>query len=228
MVPVQIDEPPRARVRTRGRVTRLTSPVGLILAGLCLLLPFMSASCTSDRTPREQWRITYTGTDLLTGGPPVVAYTDDAARTPIRDLDAAEAAEMAGALPASLPRQPLAWLAVALMALALAAAVVPSPTWRTTATAGLAIAAAVLLFGATMLARQDATDTLVTLSDGLTTSRAREVPDPQARQGALRDEIGATFRYGYGLWTALAALAAVGLANLVRVLRDPIYDRDAS
>ena len=225
---MHIDESPPARVRTRGRITRLTSPVGLILAGLCLLLPFLSASCTSDETPRVQWRITYTGADLLTGGAPVVASSDDAGRTPIRDLDDAEMAEIGGAEAASLPRQPLAWLAVALMVLALAAAVVPSPIWRTTATAGLAIAAAVLLFGATMLARQDATDTLVTLSDGLTNSRVREVPDTPARQGARHDQIESTFRYGYGLWTAIAALAAVGLANLVRVLRDPIDDRDAS
>ena len=53
---------------------RLGSPAGLVLAGLCLGLPFLSASCDSPEQPHVQWEVTYTGADVLTGGRPDVAF----------------------------------------------------------------------------------------------------------------------------------------------------------
>ena len=201
---------------------RLASPAGLILAGLCLLLPFMSASCASEERPRLQWEVTYTGADVVTGGRPDVAFTSDADQEPIHRLDDAEVRELLGTLPGPLPPQPLAWLAVALMAATLAATAWPSHTWRMTATAGLALASAVVLGGATVLARRDATDAVAAVLSRFGTS-SDESPSAVAelREWHRYAEVSDMFHYSYGFWIAVAALAAVGAANTVAVIRDP-------
>ena len=218
------DDAHRGPTRARGRAARLASPAGLILAGLCLLLPFMSASCASEEPPYFQWRATYTGADVLTGGRPEVAFTDDARREPIRTLGDTEARTKYGALPESLPPQPVAWLAVALMVAALAATAVPSPMWRRTAVAGLALAAAVVLWGATVLARRDATDAVASVLSGVGTSPRAPV-SPELRRWEWYGQVSDLVHFGYGLWTALAVLAAVGVANTVGVIRGPVRDR---
>lgn len=187
--------------------------MGLVLAGLCLLLPFLSASCAAEEPPRVQWRVTYSGVDVLTGGRPEVAFTDDADREPIHRLDDAEAVRVLGAPPTSLPAQPVAWLAVALLVAALAATALPSRSGRRTATAGLAVAAAVVLWGATALARQDATEAVSAVLSRLTTSSTAPAPTGSDHHVQVR--------YAYGTWLALASLGAVGVANTVGALRRP-------
>jgi hypothetical protein len=207
-------------------VRRLTSPAGLILAALCLLLPFMSASCAIEERRGVQWRVTYTGVDVVAGGRPEVAFTADAGKEPIHTLDDVEVGRVLGAPPAPLSPQPLGWLAAAVMAAALAATAVPSRTWRTTATAGLALAAAVLLCGATMLARRDATDAVAAVLYGTTVpSEDRPPTVPQLREWERYGQVRDTFRYEYGLWITIVALSAVGVANTVGVVRDPVRDR---
>jgi hypothetical protein len=220
-------EPARTRSRAAPLVRRLASPAGLILAGLCLLLPFLSASCASEERPRLQWRVTYTGVDVLTGGRPDVAFTEDADQEPIHTLDDAELREVLGKPPARLPQQPLAWLAVALMAAALAATALPAPGWRATATAGLALAAAVILLGATMLARQHATDAVAAVLSQVAAEPSQSPPSvSQLRQWNHYQQVRDMFRYEYGFWIATAALSAVGVANTVRAFRDPVPSRD--
>ena len=207
---------------------RLASPAGLILAGLCLLLPFMSASCATAGQPSQQWRVTYTGVDVVTGGSPEVAYTDDADQEPIHTLDDVEVRRLLGTSATPLPPQPLALLAAALMAAALAATALPSRTWRMTATAGLALAAAVVLWGATMLARHDATDAVASVISQVFAAPSAPPPTvPQVREWENYGQVRDTFRYGYGFWIAIAALSAVGVASTVGVFRDPVYDRDS-
>ena len=218
-------------VRALGRAglpaRRLAGPAGLIMAGLCLLLPFLSASCAVEEKPRVQWRVTYTGVDVLTGGRPEVAYTDDADRQPIRTMDEREANRVLGASPAPLPPQPVAWLAVALMTAALAAAALPSRMWRATATGGLALAAAVVLGGATVLARRDATDAVAAVLSGLTSTRSTpRTAGPELRAWEYYDQVADTFRYGYGFWLALVALSAVGVASTVQAVRAPLDESD--
>jgi hypothetical protein len=226
---VEVEESDRQLTPPRRRaaplVRRLGSPAGIILAGLCLLLPFVSASCGTGQRSGVQWRATYTGIDVLAGGRPTVAFTDDAAKQSIHPLDDTELRRLLGNPPAPLSPQPLAWLALALMAAALAAAALPASRWRVTATAGLSLAAVVLLWGATMFARQDALDAVARELD-----RANTAPSaPPPTVGELRaweqhnPKVGDLVHYEYGFWIAIAALSAVGVANTVRVLRDPVY-----
>ena len=214
--------------RARGPVARrLAGPVGLLLAASCLLLPFMSASCAIEERPRMQWRVTYTGADLLTGGEPDVAFTDDADERPIHRLDENATRQVIGTPPAPLPTQPVAWVAVVLMTAALAATALPSRTWRTTATAGLALAATVVLAGATVLARRDATDAVAAVVRRFTAGSPGPPPTaPELRGWEHYGQVSDTFGYGYGFWTAIAALSLVGVANTVGVIRDTARDRD--
>jgi hypothetical protein len=219
------DSRPRRRVPLLVR--RLASPAGLILAGFCLLLPFLTASCASEEEPRSQWRLTYTGIDVVTGGRPEIAMTEDADKTPIHPLDDDELEEWLGAPLDSLPTLPLAWPAAALLLAALAATAVPSRAWRTTTTGGLALAAAVLLAGATVLARHDATDTVASLGTGLVSDRvASPPPVPELRQSNYYGGVSDMFRYAWGLWITLGLLAVVGVANTVEAVRRPPADRD--
>ena len=194
--------------------------MGLVLAGLCLLLPFLSASCTSPEGPRQQWQVTYTGADVLTGGRPTVAYTEDADARPMRPLDDTELGKVLGKPPAPLPPQPVAWLAVALMVAALAAAALPSRTWRTTLTGGLALAAAIVLAGAAILARRDAADAVAAVLIPIAADSSAPAPTvPELRTWETYDEVRETVRYAYGFWLAALALAAVGVANTVEAVR---------
>ncbi|MBM2615842.1 hypothetical protein JIG36_09770 [Actinoplanes sp. LDG1-06] len=189
---------------------RLLSPAGLVLAGLCLLLPFLSASCASEGPPRVQWRVTYTGADIVAGGRPDVAFTGDADREPIHDLDGGEMKRVLGGPPAALPAQPVAWLAAALMVAALAATALRSRAWRTSLTGGLALAAAVVLWGAAVLARRDAVDAVTAVLSQVTGSRP-----PDERAGDTYEQVRALFHFTYGLWLALSVLATVGVASTV-------------
>jgi hypothetical protein len=208
-----------------GLLRRLGSPAGIILAGLCLLLPFLSASCSTEERSGVQWRATYTGVDILARGRPTIAYTDDAARQPIHTVDDAELHQVLGDPPPTLPPQPLAWLAVALMAAALVATALSAPRWRVTASAGLSLAAVVLLWGATMLARHDALDVVV--KEIIRTDTPLSAPaatvDELRKWEQDQPKVGDLVRYDYGFWIAIAALSAVGVANTVRVLRDPVF-----
>ncbi|MEU8238401.1 hypothetical protein AB0C07_09160 [Actinoplanes missouriensis] len=203
----ELYQPPAPTRRSMvPRTRRLLSPAGLIMAGLCLLLPFMSASCESGQQ-QVRWRVTYTGVDVIAGGKPAVAFTDDVIRRPMRTLDAEEERRLLGTSPTPLPPQPVAWMAVALMTAALAATALPSRYWRATATAGLALPAAVLLVGATMLARRDATDAVAAVLSRTTS--------PEVRRWEHYGQVSDMFGYTYGLWIAVGTLSAVGVVNLV-------------
>src|SRR5690242_3376794 len=53
-------------------VTKLLSPTGFVLAGLCVLLPFGSVSCQQGSTHAS---LTYTGIQLVTGSGGSVTVT---------------------------------------------------------------------------------------------------------------------------------------------------------
>ncbi len=196
------------------------------MAGFCLLLPFMSASCESEQSP-VHWRVTYTGADILTGGRPDIAFTDDVGRRPVHRLDDAGERQVLGEPPPPLPRRPMAWLAAALMTAALAGTALPSRNWRATGTAGLAIPAAVVLFGATMLARRDATDAVATVLSRVTTPASTPAPTVSELRGWEHyGQVGDLLSYEYGFWIAITALSAVGVGNLVQVVRHPARTAD--
>lgn len=190
------------------------------MAGLCLLLPFMTASCANEQQPSVQWGVTYTGVDVVTGGRPDVAFTDDADREPIHTLDDAEVIGLLGRLPTPLPPQPMAWLAAALMVAALGATALRSRGWRTTFTAGLALAAAIVLWGATTLARHDAADAAAAVLSRLDAPTGPPLTAPELREWESYGQVHDAIRYAYGLWIAIVALCAVGIANTVVAGRD--------
>jgi hypothetical protein len=227
---VHDDEPHHRPARTRRRVApwvqRLASPVGLVMAGLCLLLPFMSASCASQEPQAPQWQVTYTGVDVIAGGRPEVAFTADAGQTPINTLDDAEVRRLLGGPPTSLPPQPVALVAAALMVAALAATALPSRTWRLTGTAGLALAAAIVLWGATVLARRDATDAVAAVLSQVGDHSGPPMTVPELHEWDSYGPISKMFHYTYGLWVAIAVLSAVGVANTVGAGRDPRHNHD--
>lgn len=150
----------------RRLVRRLASPAGLLLAALCLVLPFLSGACLGEPSQgvpeqqRQQWRVTYTGVDILIGGQPDVAWADANSQGRLRLLDEADLLDLMGQPPSPLRPQPLAWLAVALIAAALAATALRATRRRAAVTAGLALVAALALYAATLLAREQAVDTM--------------------------------------------------------------------
>jgi hypothetical protein len=177
----------RSRVRASGRWFSLT---GLVLAGLCFLLPFALVSCDA---PGGYGRVkaggstTYTGVDLATGDEP------DVTRTHLRP--AAEQRED------QLPPQPLVIAAFALI-LAGAAAVIlfrdPNVRRPTVALAGaiaaVFLAAAALAVPATLEAR---------LQEQLT------APMPAGKSAADFVHV------GNGLWLSLVLVCLAAVANAV-------------
>src|SRR5690242_18608998 len=130
--------------RRRGRdgLRRFGSPVGLAGVLLCLLLPFLSASCGGAAPELPQaGRLTWTGTDIVTGGRPDVYYTDHRAAAPPHRIGAAEVAKRFEKRPPPLRPQPWAWVAVALTVAAIAVAASGVTRRRAAVTAGLTLVA---------------------------------------------------------------------------------------
>ncbi len=192
---------------TRSRAT------GLVLAGLCLLLPFVTGSCTAPEQPRMQWKITWTDLGLLAGGRPDLDFTQDSDKEPMRRLDAEGVRDLMGTpTPPTVPPQPVAWLAVTLMLASLAASAAPSRIWRPALTAGFAVAAVIVLTGATLLARSAAVDTVATAIGRIPPGR-----DPRAWEhyNLLND----SFSLAYGHWLAILTLSLVAMAALIDLIR---------
>ena len=186
-----------------------------MLAGLCVLLPFVTASCSTAQSPSEHLQVTYTGVDLLTGGKPDVTVIVRSGRRPGGQVSRpTDAQNLASAVIGPVPPQPLVWVALVLMVAAALAAAVPARLPRATITAGLALAAAVILAGAAYLARTHIADS--TTANVIALGRPSRLPPPttaEIRGYENYQRIRDAFHYGYGVWAALTALSFVGLAN---------------
>jgi hypothetical protein len=218
-------------------VRRLASPTGFALAGLCLLLPFVTGSCSNDRPeyPEAQgefWRVTYTGVDLLTGGRPAIAWNESQRPGGLRQLDEAGLIHLLGELPAPLRPQPLAWLALALIAIA----VVSTAVWWRTRWSGIvaataAMGAAIALYAAALRARDHGVDMTASIFQDIAEyAAARRTPVREwGHYPLVRDQ----FHLDYGLWVAVGLLLAVGgitlgLAVTQRASAGPRRHRDLS
>jgi hypothetical protein len=210
---------------------RLASPAGLALAVACLALPFLSASCSGDAPPdrpevRQQWQVSYTGTDILVGGEPDVAWADESRPGPPRRLSEAEVVDLIGQPATPLSPQPLAWLALALIAAAMAATALRGARQRATVTAGLALVAAVALYAGTLLARDQAVDAVAEVLRRVASGSAAPSSEP-VREWEHHGWVGGRFRFEYGLWTAIGILLAVSLANAAQSIRWPARSPNA-
>ncbi|GIJ54959.1 hypothetical protein [Virgisporangium aurantiacum] len=208
--------------RRRGRdgVRRFGSPVGLAGVLLCVLLPFLSASCSGDEATgadaaelRKTWRVTWTGTDILTGGRPDVAWADDATSPP-RRLSDAEVVDLLGDRPSPLRPQPFGWAALVLVVAALAVAASGVTRRRAAITAGLALTGGLALLAATLLAREQATELVAeVLRRGVTGSDPSAAGEP-IRSWEYYPGVRDLFRFGIGFWLATGGLALVGMTNV--------------
>lgn len=194
---------------------RLASPAGLVLAALCLGLPFVTGACTGEPPPdvpgaRQQWRVTYTGLDVVAGGRPDVQWADQNSRGQLRRLDEAGVVALTGQPASPLRPQPLAWLAVALIAAGLGAAALRGPRRRAVVIATAALVSIVAIYGASLLAREQAIDDVARVLQRATPSAGE--PDEEL-VGEYREFIHDRFQLDYGLWVTMGLLITVGLAN---------------
>jgi hypothetical protein len=204
----------------RPLVARLFSPAGLALAALCLLLPFITAGCATGAPqglPAQQgqeWRVTYTGVDVLVGGQPEVAWADQTSNGQLRTLNEAELVKLIGQPPAPPGPQPLAWLAVALMAAALAVTALRATRRRAAVTAVLVLVAAVALYAATLLVREQAADAVAEVLRSAMPSGAGRSSSAPIRDWEHFPWVRDRFELRYGCWAAIGTLLLVGMANV--------------
>jgi len=193
-------------VTARSITTRLLSPTGFVLAGLCVFLPFGAVSC--DVAPGKTGALTYTGVQLIghTGGK--ISVTPQ-----LRD----ELGQMADQLPASTGRAVLdqahadgvRYLLIAVLAVVLfgaASAAIRSRAARHILAIGAALASLTMLVGAQIAGRHAAE----------TWFRAHPEtfgPTP----GGL--PAGVSVRPELGFWLAAGLLIVVGVGSLLAALR---------
>jgi hypothetical protein len=175
---------------------RLASPAGLVLAGLCFLLPFVSVSCSSGPSEEHvEMTLSYSGKDLVAGGWPDLHYVDSQQTVDQADL---RRSPLSGTPLAPFPVEPFAVAVVTLLAVGIVAALIRRAAPRQLAVGTVALVSAVLLVGAELRARNEA---------------ARQL-EPYTGQTIeqLRDRID----LARGFWLALAVLLAVGCGSIVR------------
>ncbi len=182
--------------------------MAFVLAGLCLLLPFLTISCSEEGNGQSmRGSVSYTGVDLLVGGRMDVfaEVTDERGVVQRFDLADVDRSPMGGAVP-SIPRQTGTAVALGLLGLGVLLVLLPHAGWRRLLVAGVAVAAGVSLFLGALSGR-------AAMADMLT-----EVFVESAQR--VRGRIG----YGLGFWLAVglpAAVVAVTLAGAFRVARPP-------
>jgi hypothetical protein len=195
-------------MRRLAPVGRAGSPLAFVLAGLCLLLPFITISCSGEDNGQSlRGSVSYTGVDLLVGGRmDVFAEVSDEHGVVQRiDLDDVDRSPMGGEVP-SIPHQTGIAVGLGLLGLGVLLVLLPHPGWRRLLVAGVAVAAGVSLFVGGLTGR-------AAMAGMLT-----EVFAESAQR--VRGRIG----YGLGFWLAVGLLAVVVAVNLVgafRVARPP-------
>ena len=199
---------------------RYGSPVGLVGVLLCLVLPFLTASCSGTGPPgeepleqRQTWQVTWTGTDVLAGGRPDVAFAIGDNPSPPRRLGNAEVVELLGDRPAPLRPQPLAWAAVALIMTAIAVAASGETRRRAAVTAGLALVAGLALLAATLLAREQATEQVAEMLRRASVGSGASPTEP-VRSWEHYARTRGLFGFGYGFWLSTGVLLLVGMTNV--------------
>jgi hypothetical protein len=190
-------------------VTKLLSPTGFVMAGLCVLLPFGAVSCQQGST---HGTLTYTGIQLIKGSGGSVAVTpSDLAPF----VDKRSLAEFAGSVLQETHIDGVRMLLIAGLIAAfigvLSAALRPTLV-RVTVAAAMAVAALVVQVGAVLAGRHEVAVWFVQHPP------ARGPSDPLAVVDGL--PAGLSIQPGIGFWISLALLVAVGAVNIAAVFTE--------
>jgi hypothetical protein len=197
-------------VRAGPLVRRLLSPTGFVLAALCFLLPFLAVRCESPQATgvsAGSLEYRWAGVDLVTGRRPDLEVRQEQDGNLDNGLERYAERNYAGGGAFTPPAlvvaaQPLAIIALALLAIGLASAALPRGRWRAVAGAGSAMLAALALIGAQAHARAQLTARLAELAPAYVGSD--DFPDSRRFVHTMG-----------GFWLAFVLLMVVGLVNVV-------------
>jgi hypothetical protein len=143
-----------------------------------------------------------------------VAWADYNSAGQLRPLDEAGLVDLIGQVPAPLRPQPLAWLALALIA---TAAITTAVRWRSRwsgiVAAAAAMGAAISLYTATLRARDHAIEATASVVRRATTMSPTP-PTTPLEQWTYYPWVRDQFHLEYGVWIAVGLLLAVGGINL--------------
>ena len=187
-------------------LARLLSPVGFVLAALCMLLPFVTIRIDFEAASASMdgvYQLSYAGHDMLWDGRPDLLLRQDQDGDPSNGLEELRFENFGGAYMFIAPRieqQPWLYVVAVLVCLGAAAAALPRQWLRAVVSAATALPAALALLAATVLARQGLIDALYALL----------APDGETPPVDLARFV----HLGYGFWLALALLTFVGLGNV--------------
>lgn len=189
-------------------VTRLLSPAGFVLAGLCLLLPFMTMSCSSKNQDAavEMGTITFTGADLVVGGAPDLKLATEPSPGTVEAefLKDAQANPYLDGSPEGMTPQRSAIAAAALVVAGILISFVPWVRTRQIASAIFALAAAALFYDAFLSTRQLWAEQMLPLvsDDPTTLARLIEMIHPR-----------------FGMWLVMGLLIVTALINVDGAVR---------
>jgi hypothetical protein len=170
---------------------KLLSPAGFGLVLIFCLLPFLTVSCG---TQTETIDSTFTGVDLVIGGPPDITGpgVDAGAEQELRDLFADR-----------MDLEPLALLAALLLFAGMGVSLVRDRRLGHGLAIALALGAAALLTGAVLRAGPRVDDALTELNEG------NDLPEALSWDVHLQ----------YGFWLAMAALVGLAAGHAVALVR---------
>jgi hypothetical protein len=193
------------RSRVLALLGRLASPAGLLLAGLCFALPFLTVSCSGEDGGRSfRGSLSYTGGDLVVGGRVDLQYeTRDERGVRRVEVTNLERSPVGGSPVEPIPVEPFAVAGVALLGVGMLAGLLRPAGLRRLVTGTAVLVAAILLVGATLRSRNRMGEQIAPL-----------LSDTKTRDTDMID-------FGYGLWLALGLLLVVAVGNIAGSLRVP-------
>jgi hypothetical protein len=193
------------RSRALALLGRLASPAGLLLAGLCFALPFLTVSCSGEEGGQSfSGSLSYTGGDLVVGGRVDLQYETRDERG-VRRVDVTDLERSPGSdSPVEpIPVEPFAVAAVALLGVGVLAGLLRPAGLRRLAAGTAALVAVILLVGGTLRSRSRMGEQIAPLLSDTKTGAADMID------------------FGYGLWLALGLLLVVAVGNIAGSLRVP-------
>ena len=193
------------RSRVLALLGRLASPAGLLLAGLCFALPFLTVSCSGEEGGHPfRGSLSYTGGDLVVGGRVDLQYeTRDEREVRRLDVTNLERDPVSGGPVEPIPVEPFAVAGAALLGVGVLAGLLRRAGLRRLAAGTSVLVAAILLVGGTLRSR----------------SRMGEQIAPLIGDTKTRDT--EMINFGYGLWLMLGLLLVVAVGNIAGSLRVP-------